>query len=44
MRGTLGRVKSRTRSDRALRLASALAATLALGGCGGIEFQGKVFD
>lgn len=25
-------------------LASALAATLALGGCGGIEFQGKVFD
>ncbi|MGA7458318.1 MAG: hypothetical protein WBW51_13505 [Methyloceanibacter sp.] len=23
---------------------SALAATLALGGCGGIEFQGKVFD
>jgi hypothetical protein len=44
MRGTLGRVKSRTRSDRALRLAAALAATLALGGCGGIEFQGKVFD
>ena len=24
--------------------AAALAATLALGGCGGIEFQGKVFD
>ena len=25
-------------------LAAALAVTLALGGCGGIEFQGKVFD
>ncbi len=25
-------------------LAAAFAATLALGGCGGIEFQGKVFD
>jgi hypothetical protein len=40
----LGRVKSITRADRALRLAAALASTLALGGCGGIEFQGKVFD
>jgi hypothetical protein len=33
--------------DRALRLAGALAMTLALGGCGGgggIEFEGKVFD
>jgi hypothetical protein len=29
---------------RAARLAATLAATLALGGCGGIEFQGKVFD
>jgi hypothetical protein len=29
---------------RAALLASALAASLALGGCGGIEFQGKVFD
>jgi hypothetical protein len=27
-----------------LRLAAALASTLALAGCGGIEFQGKVFD
>jgi len=25
-------------------LAAALVATLALGGCGGVEFQGKVFD
>ena len=29
---------------RAATLAAALAATLALGGCGGIEFQGKIFD
>ena len=29
---------------RAALLASALAVTLVLGGCGGIEFQGKVFD
>ncbi len=29
---------------RAALLASAFVATLALGGCGGIEFQGKVFD
>jgi hypothetical protein len=40
----LGRVKSITRARRAVRLAAALASTLALGGCGGIEFQGKVFD
>ena len=33
-----------SRPCRAALLASALAATLALGGCGGIEFQGKVFD
>ena len=31
-------------SDRALGLAAALVCTLALGGCGGVEFQGKVFD
>jgi hypothetical protein len=30
--------------DRALRLAGALACVLALGGCGGVEFEGKVFD
>lgn len=29
---------------RAAALAAALAATLALGGCGGVEFQGKIFD
>ncbi len=29
---------------RAALLAPALAATLALGGCGGVELQGKVFD
>jgi len=29
---------------RAATLAAALAATLALGGCGGIEFKGKIFD
>jgi hypothetical protein len=29
---------------KAALLAAAFAATLALGGCGGIEFQGKVFD
>ncbi len=33
-----------TRPVRAALLAAAFAATLALGGCGGIEFQGKVFD
>jgi hypothetical protein len=32
------------RSGRATLLAAAFATTLALGGCGGIEFQGKVFD
>lgn len=30
--------------DRALRLAGALALTLGLAGCGGVEFEGKVFD
>ena len=33
-----------TRPVRAALLAPVFAATLALGGCGGIEFQGKVFD
>jgi hypothetical protein len=33
-----------TCSVRAALLAAALAATLALSGCGGIEFQGKIFD
>jgi len=33
-----------TRPIRDALFAAACAATLALGGCGGIEFQGKVFD
>jgi hypothetical protein len=40
----LGRTIAISSPGRAALLASALAATLALGGCGGIEFQGKVFD
>jgi hypothetical protein len=40
----LGHANAITGSDRALRLAAAFVCTLALGGCGGVEFQGKVFD
>jgi hypothetical protein len=40
----LGHDRAISSPCRAALLASALAATLALGGCGGIEFQGKVFD
>jgi hypothetical protein len=40
----LGRSKAISCLCRSATLAAALAATLALGGCGGIEFQGKVFD
>ena len=40
----MGHNRAISRPCRAALLASALAATLALGGCGGIEFQGKVFD
>jgi hypothetical protein len=40
----VGHAKAITRPDRALWLAAALASALALGGCGGVEFQGKVFD
>jgi hypothetical protein len=40
----LGHYRAISSPCRAAFLASALAATLALGGCGGIEFQGKVFD
>ena len=40
----MGHYRAISRPCRAALLASALAATLALGGCGGIEFQGKVFD
>lgn len=40
----MGHAKAISGSDRALRLAAAFVCTLALGGCGGVEFQGKVFD
>jgi hypothetical protein len=40
----LGHIAAISHVCRTALLASALAATLALCGCGGIEFQGKVFD
>ena len=40
----MGHCRAISSPCRAALLASAVAATLALGGCGGIEFQGKVFD
>jgi hypothetical protein len=40
----LGRTAFISGPGRAALLAASFAATLALGGCGGIEFQGKVFD
>jgi hypothetical protein len=40
----LGHIFGISSPGRAGLFAAALAATLALGGCGGIEFQGKVFD
>ena len=40
----MGHYRAISSPCRAALLASAVAATLALGGCGGIEFQGKVFD
>ncbi|MGH6832393.1 MAG: hypothetical protein ACRECM_05135 [Methyloceanibacter sp.] len=40
----MGHITIIRRPGRATLLAAAFAATLALGGCGGIEFQGKVFD
>jgi hypothetical protein len=40
----LGHDRAISSPCRAALLASALLATLALGGCGGIEFQGSVFD
>jgi hypothetical protein len=40
----LGHTTSITRAGRAALVAAALSATLALGGCGGVEFQGKIFD
>ncbi|HMK41377.1 MAG TPA: hypothetical protein VK451_07435 [Methyloceanibacter sp.] len=40
----MGHIAAISRAGRALGLAASLAMSLALGGCGGIEFQGKVFD
>jgi hypothetical protein len=40
----LGHSTSISRADRALALAAAFACAVALSGCGGVEFQGKVFD
>ncbi len=40
----MGHATRITRAGSAALLAAALSATLALGGCGGVEFQGKVFD
>lgn len=40
----MGRTIAISSPGRAALLASALAATLALGGCGGVEFQGRMFD
>jgi hypothetical protein len=40
----LGRITDRTRPAGAARIAASLAATLLLGGCGAVEFQGKIFD
>jgi hypothetical protein len=40
----LGHTISISCPARAALLAASLASTLALGGCGGIEFRGKVFD
>jgi hypothetical protein len=40
----LGHVLTNSCPVRVAALAAALAATLALGGCGGVEFQGKIFD
>ncbi len=40
----MGHATARCSRGGAFSLAVALASTLALGGCGGIELQGKVFD
>jgi hypothetical protein len=40
----LGHVGTISRVGRAFGLAAALGLSVALGGCGGVEFQGKVFD
>ncbi|MGH2604578.1 MAG: hypothetical protein ACRDJ9_34960, partial [Dehalococcoidia bacterium] len=40
----MGHTTRITRAGKAALVAAALSATLALGGCGGVEFQGKIFD
>jgi hypothetical protein len=40
----LGHITHISRPGRVALFAAAFAATLALGGCGGIEFEGKIFD
>jgi hypothetical protein len=44
LREQVGHAKAISRANRAVGLAAAIAGALALGGCGGVEFQGKVFD
>ncbi len=40
----MGHVTAIAFADRALKLAGALACAALLGGCGAVEFQGKIFD
>ena len=40
----MGHIAAISRAGRGLGLAVSVAMSLALGGCGGVEFQGKVFD
>jgi len=40
----VGHVTAIAFADRALKLAGALACAALLGGCGAVEFQGKIFD
>lgn len=40
----MGHITAIAFADRALKLVGALACAAILGGCGGVEFQGKIFD
>jgi hypothetical protein len=40
----LGHFTTKTVASQALKLAGALAFVLALGGCGGVQMEGKIFD
>lgn len=40
----MGHFAAISHTDRALKLACALACALVLGGCGAVQFEGKVFD